>query len=107
MKSTPGAIEDNQDNSTYMEKLQDIMHDSYHSLQNVRVDFADADYPFDHAEAQTTLGQYLIGHVPSKNHLGELVATLERGKETPFQLFRRLMATLSNTVIALENQLEN
>lgn len=99
-------IEDNQDNQTYMHTLQEKMHASYHSLQSVRVDLADADYPFDHAETQITLGQYLIGHVPPQNHLGDLIDTLERGKETPFQLFRRLMAALSSTVIALENQLK-
>ncbi|MFH2047700.1 MAG: M48 family metallopeptidase [Pseudomonadota bacterium] len=98
-------LEDNQDNELFIKKIHKLMHTGHHLLQDVKVRFADSDYPFDHAEKNILLGHFLVGNIPREDNLGELINALENGMSAPFILLGRLIANLAAIVVQIEKAL--
>lgn len=65
------------------------------SLNHVHEVVGNTPYPFDHAEGQVSLSQYMIPHVPAEGDLGALYETAEQLLERMPELYARIASRLA------------
>ena len=73
-----------------------------HRLSSLQVGMGDHLYPFDHAQAETTLREYALPHLPDENDLSGLVEVTEQMQSRLVTIHLRLFARLAQAAEKIE-----
>jgi hypothetical protein len=65
----------------------------------------DITYPFEHTQAQMTLGEFAIVNVPGKDELGPLLEVAYEAVDRLFRVYVRLVGRLAHLAELVENEL--
>lgn len=98
-------LEDNQQNPKLIEQIQQRMSELNDHITNLRESFWAVPYPFDHAKADMTVGEYFLKELPDKDNPGALYeAAMSIGQSMP-PLQGRVFGRLCQIAEMVETQI--
>jgi Zn-dependent protease with chaperone function len=98
-------LDDSGNDEKLINELRNLSSLGHSKLSGLKTRFAGTAYPFEHADNDMSMGQYVIGEIPSTDELGYLLDTMENGVQTYFTLLNRLAAKLADMVVRIEKDL--
>lgn len=92
----------NQENKKLITRLQESLSSVCNHLSALREQLAGVPYPFEHAQAGISVGQYAIESIPSKDDIRETYGTAEEALEKLDTLYFRCLASLASVAERVE-----
>jgi len=98
-------LEGEENNEKLVRQVRLKMEDLRQILARLRRLLMDITYPFEHTQAQMTLGEFAIVNVPGKDELGPLLEVAYDAVERLFRVYVRLVGRLAHLAELVENGL--
>jgi len=98
-------LEKEEDNEKLVRQVRLKMEDLRQILARLRRLLMDITYPFEHTQAQMTLGEFAIVNVPGKDELGPLLEVAYDAVDRLFRVYVRLVGRLAHLAELVENGL--
>jgi hypothetical protein len=98
-------LEGQEDNEKLVRQVRLKMEDLRQILARLRRLLMDITYPFEHTQAQMTLGEFAIFNVPGKDELGPLLEVAYEAVDRLFRVYVRLVGRLAHLAELVENEL--
>lgn len=95
-------LADDDNDEKLINQIRNLTTSSHRMLSDLKERFSKTAYPFDHADKDVSIGQFVVGDIPPADHLGQLLDSMENGVDTYFTLLRRLAANLAAIVVQVE-----
>jgi len=98
-------LEGEENNEKLVRQVRLKMEDLRQILARLRRLLMDITYPFEHTQAQMTLGEFAIVNVPGKDELGPLLEVAYDAVDRLFRVYVRLVGRLAHLAELVENGL--
>jgi len=98
-------LEGEENNEKLVRQVRLKMEDLRQILARLRRLLMDITYPFEHTQAQMTLGEFAIVNVPGKDELGPLLEVAYEAVDRLFRVYVRLVGRLAHLAELVENEL--
>jgi hypothetical protein len=98
-------LEGEENNEKLVRQVRLKMEDLRQILARLRRLLMDITYPFEHTQAQMTLGEFAIVNVPGKDELGPLLEGAYEAVDRLFRVYVRLVGRLAHLAELVENEL--
>jgi hypothetical protein len=98
-------LEGEENNEKLVRQVRLKMEDLRQILARLRRLLMDITYPFEHTQAQMTLGEFAIVNVPGKDELGPLLEVAYEAVDRLFRVYVRLVGRLAHLAELVENGL--
>ncbi len=98
-------LEGEENNEKLVRQVRLKMEDLRQILARLRRLLMDITYPFEHTQAQMTLGEFAITNVPGKDELGPLLEVAYEAVDRLFRVYVRLVGRLAHLAELVENGL--
>jgi hypothetical protein len=98
-------LEGKEDDEKLLRQVRLKMGDLQQLLARLRRLLSDIIYPFEHTQAQMTLGEFAIVNIPGKDELGPLLDGAYEAVDRLFRVYARLVGRLAHLAESVENGL--
>jgi len=98
-------LEDHGDKEQLVARFSELSAELYRRLVALSDGWSDVAYPFEHADANATLGSYAVPAIPAADDVGEIYALAEEALRRSFELYVRIMGRLAFMAERLESEL--
>ncbi|MGD8916336.1 MAG: M48 family metalloprotease [Syntrophobacterales bacterium] len=98
-------LEGKEDDEKLLRQVRLKMGDLQQLLARLRKLLSDIIYPFEHTQAQMTLGEFAIVNIPGKDELGPLLDGAYEAVDRLFRVYARLVGRLAHLAESVENGL--
>ena len=98
-------LEGKEDDEKLLRQVRLKMGDLQQLLARLRRLLSEIIYPFEHTQAQMTLGEFAIVNIPGKDELGPLLDGAYEAVDRLFRVYARLVGRLAHLAESVENGL--
>jgi hypothetical protein len=98
-------LEGKEEDEKLVRQVRVKMEDLRQILVRLRRILSETPYPFEHTQAQMTLGEFAIGKIPGKDELGPLLDGAYEAADRLFRIYARLVGRLAHLAERVENEL--
>ena len=98
-------LKGNEEDEKLVRRIRHKMKEVRKSLGVLKDRLIETGYPFEHAQANMTLGEFVIGAIPSEDDLGPLLEVAYAAIDRIFRVYARLAARLARLAETVEKAL--
>ncbi|MCP4659833.1 MAG: M48 family metalloprotease [bacterium] len=98
-------LDDHGDEEQLITRFSELSKKLYQRIVALGDAWSDVAYPFEHADADATLGSYAVPAIPAAEDVGEIYALAQEALQRSFGLYMRVMGRLAFMAERLESEL--